>query len=93
MGGLSAFAVVSVALVMGMAVMAIVFAARRVSYGFLNPALTLGALVAMRIDFVKAIVFVIVQILGGIAGSACLLAALPNSRTKIIFYKVLLFSD
>jgi len=84
MGGLGAFSSVAMSLAMGFTVMAIVFGCRKVGGGYLNPALTLGALVSMKIDFVKAVAFVLAQLIGAVAGSACLLAALPSPLTSAL---------
>lgn len=49
-----------------------------VSGGHLNPAVTTGLLVTGKISFVRALLYVIVQCAGAVAGSATLRALLPD---------------
>ena len=67
----------AVALAHGFVVIAFVYAYGHISGTHINPAVTLGLLVAGEIRFVVAIGYWIVQFAGGIAGALVLKAVLP----------------
>ena len=47
------------------------------SGGHLNPAVTVGVLVAGGINIVAALCYLVAQLVGGIVGAACVLVSLP----------------
>ena len=62
----------------GFVVVAFIYAYGHISGTHINPAVTLGLLIAGEIEFVAAIGYWIVQFLGGLLGAALLNAVLPN---------------
>ena len=62
----------------GFVVVALVYAYGHISGTHINPAVTLGLLIAGEIEFVAAIGYWIVQFLGGILGAVLLNAVMPN---------------
>ena len=62
----------------GFVVVAFIYAYGHISGTHINPAVTLGLLIAGEIEFVAAIGYWIVQFLGGILGAVLLNALLPN---------------
>ncbi|MYB00532.1 aquaporin [Candidatus Poribacteria bacterium] len=69
---------VGVALAHGLVIVTFVYAYGHISGTHINPAVTLGLLIAGEIEFVAAIGYWIVQFLGGILGAVLLNAVLPN---------------
>ncbi|MCA1833997.1 MAG: aquaporin [Actinobacteria bacterium] len=69
---------VTVALAYGLVIATMVTATGHVSGGHLNPAVTIGAWVTQKISSSLAIMYIIAQLLGGIAGALLLRAALPK---------------
>ena len=69
---------VGVALAHGLVIVTFAYAYGHISGTHINPAVTLGLLIAGEIEFVAAIGYWIVQILGGILGAILLNALLPN---------------
>ena len=67
-----------VALAHGFVVVAFIYAYGHISGTHINPAVTLGLLIAGEIEFVAAIGYWIVQFLGGILGAVLLNTVLPN---------------
>lgn len=67
-----------VALAHGLVLSVMVSAALPISGGHINPAVTFAALVGRRITGRLAAVYVVAQLLGGIAGAVILLAAYPD---------------
>ncbi|WP_037576110.1 MIP family channel protein [Phaeacidiphilus oryzae] len=61
-----------IALAFGFVLMALVYAIGPVSGCHVNPAVTMGALVARRIDLITAACYWVAQFVGGIAGAALL---------------------
>ncbi|KAG4071593.1 hypothetical protein HA402_011747 [Bradysia odoriphaga] len=61
----------------GLAVFMAVMAIGHVSGGHINPAVTIGMLVTGKISFVRAILYIIVQCCGAIAGTAALKSVIP----------------
>ena len=66
------------ALAHGFVVVAFVYTYGHISGTHINPAVTLGLLIAGEIEFVAAIGYWIVQFLGGILGAVLLNTVLPN---------------
>ena len=62
----------------GFVVIAFIYAYGHISGTHINPAVTLGLLIAGEIEFVAAIGYWIVQFLGGILGAVMLNVLLPN---------------
>ena len=67
------------ALAHGFVVVAFIYAYGHISGTHINPAVTLGFLIAGEIEFVAAIGYWIVQFLGGILGAVVLKAVLPDA--------------
>ena len=70
---------VGVALAHGLVIVAFAYAYGHISGTHINPAVTLGLLIAGEIEFVAAIGYWIVQFLGGILGAVVLNAVLPDA--------------
>lgn len=70
---------VGVALAHGLVIVAFAYAYGHISGTHINPAVTLGLLIAGEIEFVVAIGYWIVQFLGGILGAVVLNAVLPDA--------------
>ena len=70
---------VAVALAHGLAIAVMVSATAAVSGGHLNPAVTVGALVAGRICLPQAIAHWVAQVLGGIAAAALVAVCVPTA--------------
>ena len=75
---------VGIALAHGLTIAVMVSATAAVSGGHLNPAVTLGALVAGKIDAANAVGYVISQCLGGIAAAALLKLCLPAAALESV---------
>ena len=69
---------VGVALAHGLVIVVFVYAYGHISGTHINPAVTLGLLIAGEIEFVAAIGYWVVQFLGGILGAVLLNVVLPN---------------
>ena len=69
---------VGVALAHGLVIVTFAYAYGHISGTHINPAVTLGLLIAGEIEFVAAIGYWIVQFLGGILGAVMPNAVLPN---------------
>ena len=69
---------VGVALAHGLVIVTFAYAYGYISGTHINPAVTLGLLIAGEIEFVAAIGYWIAQFLGGILGAVLLNAVLPN---------------
>ena len=74
--GPSPSSVVTVALSHGLGLMGMVAAFGHVSGGHFNPAVTLGAFISGRINWLTALCYVLVQIAGGICGCLIVLVSL-----------------
>ena len=69
---------VAIALAHGLAIGLMVSAVGHISGGAFNPAVTLGLLAARRIDLPRAIVYIVAQLLGAIAGAGVLALVYPD---------------
>ena len=69
---------VGVALAHGLVIVTFAYAYGHISGTHINPAVTLGLLIAGEIEFAAAIGYWVVQFLGGILGAVVLNAVLPN---------------
>lgn len=69
----------AVALAHGLVIVGFAYAYGHISGTHINPAVTLGLLIAGEIEFVVAIGYWIVQFLGGILGAVVLNAVLPDA--------------
>lgn len=63
----------------GLAVFMAVMAIGHVSGGHINPAVTIGMLVTGKISFIRAILYIVVQCCGAIAGTAALKSVIPDT--------------
>lgn len=68
----------------GLAVFMAVMAIGHVSGGHINPAVTVGMLVAGKVSLVRAILYIIVQCCGAIAGTAALKSVTPEAFHKTL---------
>jgi len=66
-----------IALAHGFAIMVLVYAFGEISGGHINPAVTWATMITNKISVVRALTYIIFQLLGGIVGSALLLSILP----------------
>ena len=79
--------VITTALAFGLVLLALAYALGPISGCHINPAVTMGFLVARRIGVVEAVAYWIAQVIGGIAGAAllrALFAAAPGYSTSKI---------
>lgn len=81
--GLNGFDVVVPALAHGLVVVALIYTYGHISGTHINPAVTVGLLVGGHIKPMKALVFVIVQFIGGIV-AAVVLFALVQGRVEVV---------
>ena len=70
--GVISGSLVAVAFAHGLVVLAFAFSYGSISGTHINPAVTIGLLVGKQIEFGKAVGYIVVQLLGGIAGAAVL---------------------
>jgi len=68
-----------VALGDGLAFTVFVFAFMRLSGGYLNPAITWGAIITRRIGLMKGIAYILAQVTGGILGALLILGSTPDA--------------
>jgi MIP family channel proteins len=82
-GALGFGGLVGVALAHGLVIVAFAYAYGHISGTHINPAVTLGVLLAGRIDAVRAVAYMVVQLLGGIAGALTLCWILGGPDTGL----------
>lgn len=82
-GALGLGGLVGVALAHGLVVIGFAYAYGHISGTHINPAVTLGVLAAGKIDAGRAGAYMVVQVLGGIAGAFALCAALGGHETGL----------
>ena len=75
--------ILSISLTFGLAVATVVWGIAHVSGGHINPAVTVGMLVARKITFVRAVLYVGAQIIGSIVGAAILSGLNPATLDDI----------
>ncbi|KAL7288589.1 hypothetical protein TKK_0017326 [Trichogramma kaykai] len=73
--------IVAVSLSFGLTVAAVIQAIGHVSGGHVNPAVTFGLLAIGKISVIRALLYVLVQCAGAIAGSTVLLALSPSEQS------------
>jgi aquaporin Z len=78
-GGSFAAGVVATAFAFGLTLLALAYVLGPISGCHVNPAVTLGALIARRMPLREAIGYMVAQFLGGIAGALLLWATFSNS--------------
>lgn len=78
----SSVAYLDIALCFGLTVGVIIHIIGHVSGGQINPAVTIGLLVARKISLINALCFIVSQLIGAIAGAALLYATLPGNMRK-----------
>jgi MIP family channel proteins len=76
----------SIALVHGIALAVLVTMTMAISGGLLNPALTVGMLVARRLDLKSAIGYIIVQCIGAVLGAMALKLLFPVGIARLVSY-------
>ena len=76
----------SIALVHGIALAIMVTLTMAISGGLLNPALTVGLVVARRLDLKSAAGYIIVQCIGGILGALALKLLFPAGIARLVSY-------
>ena len=76
----------SIALVHGIALAALVTMTMAISGGLLNPALTVGMVVARRLDLTSAIGYIIAQCIGAVLGAMALKLLFPVGIARLVSY-------
>jgi MIP family channel proteins len=69
---------VAIALAHGLAIGLMVSAVGHISGGSFNPAVTIGLLAARRIDLERAILYIVAELAGGVAGAGVLVLVYPD---------------
>lgn len=82
-GAIGAGGLVGVALAHGLVVLVFAYAYGHISGTHINPAVTFGLALSGAIDWGKAVMYWIVQFLGGIAGAAALLFVLGGASSGL----------
>ena len=82
-----------IALVHGIALAVLVTMTMAISGGLLNPALTVGMLVARRLDLKSAIGYIIVQCIGAVLGALALRLLFPEGIARLVSYGTPLISN
>jgi aquaporin Z len=74
---------VGIALAHGLVVLAFAYAYGHISGTHINPAVTIGLWIAKQVDLVTAVLYIIVQLLGGIVAGFALSFILSNAGTDL----------
>ncbi len=82
-GGVGLNGITAVAFAHGLAIMAFAFAYGSVSGGHMNPAVTVGVLVAGAMGAGEAIGYIVSQLIGGVAGALFLSVVLGGAETGL----------
>ncbi len=77
--GPEGFGILGIAFAHGIVLAVMVTATMHISGGHVNPAVTIGQLVARKIDATNALLYIGAQLLGGVVGGILLLYAFPSS--------------
>jgi len=77
-------ALVTVALAHGLAIGTMVSAVGHISGGHFNPAITIGAWVTQRIRLPDAVSYIVVQLLGALAGAGLIRLAVPRRIWEVV---------
>ncbi|MFQ6013075.1 MAG: aquaporin [Thermoplasmata archaeon] len=77
--GAQGFGLLGIAFAHGIVLAVMVTATMHISGGHVNPAVTIGQLVARKIDGTNAVLYIVSQLLGGVVGGVLLLFAFPSS--------------
>ena len=77
--GLTASGLIVIALAHGFAIALLAYATANISGGHINPAVTFAAWVTKNISTARAMMFVLAQLVGAVAGALLLLAAIPDA--------------
>lgn len=75
---------VAIALAHGLAIGLLVAAGGHISGGVYNPALSVGLMAAGKLPYARGTLFIVAQLLGGIAAAAVLKAALPAAAVDAV---------
>ena len=75
--GLTSARLVAIALAHGLAIALLVSATAKVSGGFINPAVTFGAMITGKISAAKGMIFVVAQLVGAVIGAWLLTLVIP----------------
>ncbi len=75
---------VAIALAHGLAIGIMVAAAGHISGGVYNPALAVGLAVTRKINIQQTVIFIAVQLLGGVAAALALLVIFPESEVDTV---------
>jgi len=86
--GLATTSIMYFSFAFGFGAAAAVYATAHVSGGHLNPAITLGMLFTFRVSVIKAIAYIISQVIGGILGAAFVKAIFPLEWGDAVHYGV-----
>jgi len=81
-GGIGVPNITLISLAHGFCIMVLVYSVGEVSGGHINPAVTWAALITGKVSFLRALVYWISQLLGGVVGAAFLMSVHP---TNLIF--------
>ncbi len=77
--GPQGFGLLGIAFAHGIVLAVMVTATMHISGGHVNPAVTIGQLIARKIDATNALLYIGAQLLGGVVGGVLLLYAFPSS--------------
>lgn len=75
--GLTSARLVAIAVAHGLAIALLVSATAKISGGYVNPAVTFGALITGKIKLQRAIMYIVAQLLGAVVGAWLLTLVIP----------------
>ena len=75
---------ITIALAHGITLALVVSAAMNISGGHINPAVTIGLLVARKISLANAAAYVVFQVIGAVVGGFMLLAVFPSAAGNAV---------
>eukprot|EP01125_Pyxidicula_operculata_P007351 TRINITY_DN24_c0_g1_i1.p1 TRINITY_DN24_c0_g1~~TRINITY_DN24_c0_g1_i1.p1 ORF type:complete len:297 (+),score=37.92 TRINITY_DN24_c0_g1_i1:28-891(+) len=85
-GKMDASGVVAISFGFGFGLATMIYATANISGGHLNPAVTMGIMVAKKIPIIKALAFMFWQCTGAIFGTLIVKGAFPEELTSRIYY-------